>query len=100
MTITLPPELESSIRAEVLSGHFASEVEMVAAAVRDYFRRQRQASPPSASQEPATPAHKPIWEVAAELRKNIPPEEWAKLPVDGAAQHDHYIYGTQKRPTS
>jgi Arc/MetJ-type ribon-helix-helix transcriptional regulator len=38
MTIHLPPELESSIRAEVLSGHFASEDDMVAAAVRDYLR--------------------------------------------------------------
>lgn len=27
-----------------------------------------------------------------------PPEELAKLPPDGAEQHDHYIYGTPKRP--
>ena len=27
-------------------------------------------------------------------------EEWDKLPVDGAEQHDHYIYGTPKRPRS
>ncbi len=46
MTIHLPPELESSIRAEVLSGHFASEDDIVAAAVRDYLRgKQKQATP-------------------------------------------------------
>jgi len=39
MTIRLPEDLANSIRAEVLSGHFASEDEMVAAAVRDYLRR-------------------------------------------------------------
>jgi hypothetical protein len=50
-----------------------------------------------AANEVTAPAHKPIWEVAGELRKSIPAEEWAKLPVDGAAQHDHYIYGTPKR---
>ena len=51
MTIHLPQELESSIRAEVLSGQFASEDDMVAAAVRDYLLRHRQPSP--ASQQPA-----------------------------------------------
>jgi Arc/MetJ-type ribon-helix-helix transcriptional regulator len=43
MTIRLPEDLESSIRAEVLSGHFASEDDVVAAAVRDDLRRQQQA---------------------------------------------------------
>jgi hypothetical protein len=44
--------------------------------------------------------HKPIWEVFQEITARIPDEEWAKLPVDGAEQHDHYIYGTPKRSTS
>jgi hypothetical protein len=43
----------------------------------------------------ATP--QPIWEVFAET-EDIPEEEWAKLPTDLATQHDHYIYGTPKRP--
>jgi len=45
----------------------------------------------------APPRKKPIWEVAAELVAEIPEEDLARLPVDGAAQHDHYIYGTPKR---
>ncbi len=28
----------------------------------------------------------------------LPPEVLESLPVDGASQHDHYIYGTPKRP--
>ena len=28
----------------------------------------------------------------------LPPEELAKPPTDGASQHDHYLYGTPKRP--
>ena len=42
--------------------------------------------------------HKPIWEVADELRESIPAEEWEQLPTDGAGQLDHYLYGHSKRP--
>ena len=39
----------------------------------------------------------PIWERLAKLAADAPPEELAKLPVDGASQHDHYLYGSPKR---
>jgi len=41
---------------------------------------------------------RPIWEKILDSVKDIPPEELDKLPTDGASQHDHYIYGTPKRP--
>jgi antitoxin component of MazEF toxin-antitoxin module len=41
---------------------------------------------------------RPIWEEIADLIADVPPEELVKLPTDGASQHDHYIYGTPKRP--
>ena len=44
------------------------------------------------------PARIPIWEKIIALTADAPEEELAKLPVDGASQHDHYIYGTPKRP--
>jgi hypothetical protein len=28
---------------------------------------------------------------------DVPPEEFAKLPRDGARQGDHYVYGLPKR---
>jgi len=102
MIIQLPAELESLIRAEVMSGHFASEDDMVAAAVRDYLqRRQDQPRQVAAAPAPADkpPKRKPLWERAAELRKSIPEEEWAKLPADGAAQLDHYRADYQKAVT-
>jgi Arc/MetJ-type ribon-helix-helix transcriptional regulator len=40
ITIHLPSDLEDSIRAELASGHFASEDELVVAAVRDYLRQR------------------------------------------------------------
>ena len=49
--------------------------------------------------EPVAQAQsKPIWEVAEELFGEIPDEELARLPTDGAAQVDHYVYGLPKRP--
>jgi hypothetical protein len=47
---------------------------------------------------PPPPKPKHIWEIAQELFSDIPEEDLARLPVDGAAQHDHYIYGLPKRP--
>ena len=40
----------------------------------------------------------PIWERIAARAAEIPPEELDKLPADGAAQIDHYLYGHPKRP--
>jgi Arc/MetJ-type ribon-helix-helix transcriptional regulator len=103
MTIIVPPDVENSINAAVRGGHFASVDDAMTEAARLLLQQleQRQASaPPPAVATTRPAAHKPIWEVAEELSKSIPPEEWAKLPVDGATQHDHYIYGTPKRPVA
>ena len=44
------------------------------------------------------PARLPIWERIVALTTDAPPDELAKPPIDGASQHDHYLYGTPKRP--
>ncbi len=46
---------------------------------------------------PPSPRYKHMGEIAADLFGEIPEEELACLPIDGAAQHDHYIYGLPKR---
>jgi len=33
-----------------------------------------------------------------ELTKDITDEEWASLPTDLSYNHDHYAYGTPKKP--
>jgi antitoxin component of MazEF toxin-antitoxin module len=40
----------------------------------------------------------PIWERIAARAAQTPAEERDKLPADGAAQIDHYLYGHPKRP--
>ena len=107
MTIHLPSNIERSINAAVQSGRFPSVDAAVTAAWTAFNEQQEQgrqmpqtseveATPPP----PAAPAEKPIWEVIDELRKSVPPEEFLKLPKDGAEQLDHYIYGSPKRPTA
>jgi antitoxin component of MazEF toxin-antitoxin module len=44
------------------------------------------------------PVRRTLAERIAALTADAPPEELDKLPVDGASQHDHYLYGTPKRP--
>jgi hypothetical protein len=62
--------------------------------------KQEQDQQLPASQAADIATYKPIWVVVDDLRKSIPPEEFAKLPEDGAEQLDHYLYGSPKRPRS
>jgi hypothetical protein len=50
-------------------------------------------------EEPQPPVRprRHIAEIIAENMKDVPPEVMAKMPEDGASQHDHYIYGWPKR---
>jgi Arc/MetJ-type ribon-helix-helix transcriptional regulator len=102
MTIRLPENVESSIREAVQSGHFASVDDAMTEAahllLQKLHRGQVGANPPDASAEASAQAPKPIWDEIDEITAGIPDEEFLKLPVDGAEQHDHYIYGTPKRP--
>jgi hypothetical protein len=50
------------------------------------------------SEAPAVqPARPHISEVILERMSKVPHEIMATMPVDGASQHDHYIYGLRKR---
>ncbi len=103
MTVHLPPDIERSIQAAVYSGRFASVDDAMTEAASLLLQRLKQ-DQTQAKQTPASPAdtaqkHKPIWEEILELTADVPDEERDKLPTDLAEQHDHYIYGTPKRPT-
>ncbi len=39
----------------------------------------------------------PISEIFARIASKVPASEWAKLPRDGAANVDHYLYGHPKQ---
>jgi hypothetical protein len=46
--------------------------------------------------EPPSPETSAPLALLAELAENLPPRNGP--PTDRAAQHDHYLYGTPKRP--
>ena len=62
MTINLPDDLERFLRAEVHRGHFASEEDAIAEAVRLLQRHQSQAvgPTPAASSSTAAMTHDPV----------------------------------------
>jgi len=91
MTIHLPEELEGSVRAEVLSGHFGSADDMVAAAVREYFRQHgkgRQVGDPGARNEDKSlgsigamrDAAEELDEIVADAMKRRREEPWRVIP--------------------
>jgi hypothetical protein len=42
--------------------------------------------------QPSQNANSPIWELFEAAADEIPAEVLSQLPIDGAAQHDHYLY--------
>jgi len=49
---------------------------------------------------PGDQSQLPIWDKIQRRMQAIPAEELAQLPSDGAAEHDHYLYGMPKRQGS
>ena len=47
-----------------------------------------------AEQQPSSPS---IWERINTITRQVPDEVWEQIPIDGAEQHDHYLYGTPKK---
>jgi len=43
-------------------------------------------------ERPPSPPHRHIADVTRENMQDVPPEIMARMPQDGASQHDHYIY--------
>ena len=47
-------------------------------------------------ERPFDSSAKPIWDVFAEILSEVPAEQFARLPVDGADRHDFYIHGMRE----
>jgi putative addiction module CopG family antidote len=97
-----PLPLDQFVERQLASGRYPNYDALVEDALRLLQERESEAAHVNGEAEEAAPTparpHKPIWEIAAELLADVPEEVLNRLPVDGAAQHDHYIYGTPKRP--
>jgi len=87
VTIELPPDREAAFRAHA---------EALGLSVEQWLLRlAEQAGGTPLGEHPRD--SRPIWDVILDNMKDVPPEEFAKLPRDGASEHDHYLYGHPKR---
>lgn len=58
-------------------------------------KQQRSASRSRPARRPKTA--KPLGRVIADLGSQIPGIDLRRFPTDGAANHDHYLYGTPRQ---
>jgi putative addiction module CopG family antidote len=95
MTIHLPEDLEHYVRAKVQSGHFASEEDAITEAVRLLRLAEERATPKT---ETEAPPSEPTWQRVLKIMANVPDSVFDRIPTDGSAQLDHYIYGSARQP--
>jgi putative addiction module CopG family antidote len=96
MNVPLSEHWQRFVREEVQSGRFPSEAAVLEEAL-SLLEQQEQQQDPSPSQNGSST--RSIGEIIDELMSDVPDDVLDRLPVDGAAQHDHYLYGTPRRPT-
>jgi hypothetical protein len=87
LVLELPFKMEAALRAKAQAQGIVAEQY-----AQDVLDRDLEEA---ISAEPR--GNRPIWEVFAEIMKDVPDEVFDRLPEDGASQVDHYIYGLPKR---
>jgi Arc/MetJ-type ribon-helix-helix transcriptional regulator len=96
LDVPIAEDWQRFVREEVRSGRFPSEAAVLEEALA--LLRQREHGQPHEESTSGAGARS-IGEIIDELMSDLPAEVLDRLPADGAAQHDHYIYGIPKRPS-
>lgn len=99
-----PPEYEEDV-LDALRNYSRARVRVVGRGEFDFATRRLQRILNIESMEvtggpgpnPECVPEKPLWQLAEELAAQVPPEDWAKLPTDAAANLDKYLYGGPRR---
>lgn len=91
MNITLSPDLERLIAEKVESGEYRSADEVIREGLellsaKDSLKGQEREEAHSLD----------LAELFERIAKEIPEEEWDKIPTDLAQNLDHYLYGSAK----
>ena len=91
LSLELGPEQEIALRARAAARGVSAEEYAGQLLVRDL-------DPGKEEDDSGLPRDsRPVWEVIADIMKDVPAEDLAALPKDGASQIDHYVYGVPKR---
>jgi len=91
MTITLPLQPQEEARLIALAQAKGVSTDTLVREALDKILAEP--GPPDEAKRES----RPIWDVILDNMKDVPPEEFARLPKDGASEHDHYLYGHPKR---
>ena len=89
VTLDLPDSLEHS-----LSERARQEGVSTQGWVEAVVKRELDSKPAC---DEASDDSRPIWEIIEERMKKLPAEAFEGAPEDGAAEHDHYLYGSPKK---
>jgi len=89
MEVHFTPEQEAQL-AQIATKSGTAPESLVKDAVLRLLERDPHLSDTSAERNGDT---RPIWEVMLDNLKDVPPEEFAALPKDGASEVDHYPTG-------
>jgi hypothetical protein len=92
MTITLPLQPQEEARLIALAQAKGLSTDALVREALDKILADAPELPPQPARD-----SRPIWEVILDNMKDVPPEDLALLPKDGASQIDHYVYGHPKR---
>ena len=86
MTVTLPlqPQEEAKLIALAQAKGVSTD-----ALVREALDKILADTPDQLSEPKSEP--RPIWDVILDNMSDIPADEFAQLPSDGASEHDHYL---------
>ncbi len=94
MNVPLSEHWQRFVAEQVRTGRFPSEAAVLEEALALLKRQER-----GPVQHKALKGTMSIGEIIDELMSGVPNDVLDRLPVDGAEQHDHYIYGPPKRPS-
>jgi hypothetical protein len=98
MNLEIKPEMEEGLLAQAHARGLSLEAYLDE--VLEHAAHRPGGVPARLEQQPnlrVQSSDLPIWEVIADIMKDVPDEVFDRLPKDGAGQVDHYIYGLPKR---
>ncbi|MBX6311446.1 MAG: type II toxin-antitoxin system ParD family antitoxin [Isosphaeraceae bacterium] len=94
MNVQLSEHWERFVQDEVRSGRYSSEAAVLEEALTLLKRREQQEA---RTEVTGITESRSIDAIIDDVMSDLPEEVLGRLPIDGAAQHDHYIYGMPKR---
>jgi hypothetical protein len=97
LTIEVPEELEEPLKAQAQTQGVSPAGYVQGLLEQALESPEHHAKSPLDEQPEHRSKIRSIRDIIAENMKDVPPEEFAKLPKDGADEHDHYLYGSPKR---